>query len=358
MQKESEDVETDPAFDDAMVMEEEHFEGDGGPPLVTRRSCLAPRGNDDDWLRSNVFQSTCIIGGHSKEYCEEGTTDRNEESQAAEEQNLDSRNNVNEGERESYGPWMQVSYGRGNRSHLGYNATGRKSGNQGKSGRQGYSERQGNGTDMVGINRNGIHEENKKGADSGKNLMVETTPKKSGKSSHSAVVGSRFAILNENMDEEFNLESKQGKASSSKVLTEIYNRNPPSKSQLNPIANKYLVDSPSVKRNFSKPFKENGREVWSKKTRKGDKKNSQSLISAQTKPSEEEIEDSEVLQNLYKKMVEIRVAESHPFPSSEHPPSDEMLTAEHGQQQVVVAVDSTFEVVSSKLKEAMEIVLE
>ncbi|KAK0571169.1 hypothetical protein LWI29_012057 [Acer saccharum] len=222
-----------------------------------------------DWPGCNTQHVLSVAPGVGKDYCKEGTTDRNGDSQAAEEQNLDARNKVNEGERESYGPWMQVSYGRGNRSHLGYNATGRKSGNQGKSGRQGNSERQGNGTDMVGINRNAIHEENKKGADSSKILMAETTPKKSGKPNHSVVVGSRFAILNDSMDEEFTLENKQDKVSSSKVLTEISNRNPPSKSQLNPIANKYLVDSPAVKCSFSKPFKENGREVWTKKTRKG-----------------------------------------------------------------------------------------
>ncbi|KAK0584884.1 hypothetical protein LWI29_020318 [Acer saccharum] len=63
MQEESEDVKTDPAFDDAVVTEEEHLDGDCGPLLVMRRSCLAPRSNDDDWLCTNVFQSTCTIGG-------------------------------------------------------------------------------------------------------------------------------------------------------------------------------------------------------------------------------------------------------------------------------------------------------
>ncbi|KAK0607137.1 hypothetical protein LWI29_010007 [Acer saccharum] len=43
--------------------EEEHLEGDCGPLLVVRRSCLAPRSSDDDWLRNNMFQSTCTIGG-------------------------------------------------------------------------------------------------------------------------------------------------------------------------------------------------------------------------------------------------------------------------------------------------------
>jgi hypothetical protein len=42
---------------------EERLEGDTGPVLMIRRSCLAPRGVEDDWLRTNVFQSTCTISG-------------------------------------------------------------------------------------------------------------------------------------------------------------------------------------------------------------------------------------------------------------------------------------------------------
>ncbi|KAB5533745.1 hypothetical protein DKX38_016831 [Salix brachista] len=52
------DVETEAVYD-----EEERVEGDTGPMLMVRRSCLAPRGVEDDWLRTNVFQSTCTISG-------------------------------------------------------------------------------------------------------------------------------------------------------------------------------------------------------------------------------------------------------------------------------------------------------
>ncbi|KAB5511963.1 hypothetical protein DKX38_028991 [Salix brachista] len=52
------DVETEAVCD-----EKERVEGDTGPMLMVRRSCLAPRGIEDDWLRTNVFQSTCTIGG-------------------------------------------------------------------------------------------------------------------------------------------------------------------------------------------------------------------------------------------------------------------------------------------------------
>ena len=63
MQEEPVDVETNPAFDDIEVIKEERLEGDCIPLLVVWRSCLAPRGIEDDWLRTNMFQSTCTIGG-------------------------------------------------------------------------------------------------------------------------------------------------------------------------------------------------------------------------------------------------------------------------------------------------------
>ncbi|PKI34743.1 hypothetical protein CRG98_044866 [Punica granatum] len=42
--------------------EEEIMTGDGVPNLVVRRSCMTPRAADEDWLRNNIFQSTCTIG--------------------------------------------------------------------------------------------------------------------------------------------------------------------------------------------------------------------------------------------------------------------------------------------------------
>ena len=39
-----------------------HLEGDVGTALVVRRSCLTPKAiEEDDWLRNNIFQSTCTI---------------------------------------------------------------------------------------------------------------------------------------------------------------------------------------------------------------------------------------------------------------------------------------------------------
>lgn len=43
--------------------------GDSGPLLVVRRLCYAPRENKGDTcLRSNMFQSTCTIGGKVRRF--------------------------------------------------------------------------------------------------------------------------------------------------------------------------------------------------------------------------------------------------------------------------------------------------
>ena len=48
-------------FDDIGKANEEVLEGDIGPALVVRRMCFTPYANEDDWLRNNIFQSTCTI---------------------------------------------------------------------------------------------------------------------------------------------------------------------------------------------------------------------------------------------------------------------------------------------------------
>ena len=69
-------VETDEQYDDEEVNEltdnsvfdldsvdEDVVTGDVGTALVVRRSCLTPRAGNDEWLRNNIFQSTCTIKG-------------------------------------------------------------------------------------------------------------------------------------------------------------------------------------------------------------------------------------------------------------------------------------------------------
>ncbi|KAJ9546716.1 hypothetical protein OSB04_019259 [Centaurea solstitialis] len=52
-----------PLYDIEPQYEEELVDGDVGVSLVVRRSCLTPKVTDDDWLKHNIFQSTCTVSG-------------------------------------------------------------------------------------------------------------------------------------------------------------------------------------------------------------------------------------------------------------------------------------------------------
>ncbi|GKA95170.1 putative nucleotidyltransferase, ribonuclease H [Tanacetum coccineum] len=56
------DYEESPVFDDEQY-EEEIVSGDVGVNLMIRRSCLTPKAVGDDWLKHNIFQSTCTVLG-------------------------------------------------------------------------------------------------------------------------------------------------------------------------------------------------------------------------------------------------------------------------------------------------------
>ncbi|GJY95271.1 putative nucleotidyltransferase, ribonuclease H [Tanacetum coccineum] len=56
------DYEESPVFDDEPY-EEEIVSGDVGVNLMIKRSCLTPKAVGDDWLKHNIFQSTCTVLG-------------------------------------------------------------------------------------------------------------------------------------------------------------------------------------------------------------------------------------------------------------------------------------------------------
>ncbi|XP_022873011.1 uncharacterized protein LOC111391963 [Olea europaea var. sylvestris] len=62
----NDDYEGPPVFDgegvEEATEEEEFVVGDVGQALVVRRSFLTPLENNTDWLRNNIFQSTCTVG--------------------------------------------------------------------------------------------------------------------------------------------------------------------------------------------------------------------------------------------------------------------------------------------------------
>ncbi|XP_076917600.1 uncharacterized protein LOC143577732 [Bidens hawaiensis] len=58
-----EEYEKAPKYDDKPEYEEEVVTGDVGVNLVFRRSCYTPKADGDDWLKHNIFHSTCTILG-------------------------------------------------------------------------------------------------------------------------------------------------------------------------------------------------------------------------------------------------------------------------------------------------------
>ncbi|KAD4983107.1 hypothetical protein E3N88_19778 [Mikania micrantha] len=58
-----EEHEETPVYDEEPEYEEEIVTGDVGVSLVVRRSCYAPKADGDDWLKHNIFHSTCTVLG-------------------------------------------------------------------------------------------------------------------------------------------------------------------------------------------------------------------------------------------------------------------------------------------------------
>ncbi|GJS70420.1 putative reverse transcriptase domain-containing protein [Tanacetum coccineum] len=55
-------------YDEEPKCDEEYVSRDVGVNLVVRRSCLTPKADGDDWLKHNIFQSTCTILGKGNTY--------------------------------------------------------------------------------------------------------------------------------------------------------------------------------------------------------------------------------------------------------------------------------------------------
>ncbi|GKE13112.1 hypothetical protein Tco_1416663, partial [Tanacetum coccineum] len=71
-----EEYEEAPFYDEGPECEEEYVSGDVGVNLVVRRSCLTPKADGDDWLKHNIFQSTCTISGKVCTFvCDSGSCD-------------------------------------------------------------------------------------------------------------------------------------------------------------------------------------------------------------------------------------------------------------------------------------------
>ncbi|GJZ53308.1 putative reverse transcriptase domain-containing protein [Tanacetum coccineum] len=80
-------------YDEEPECEEEHVSGDVGVNLVVRRSCLTPKADGDDWLKHNIFQSTCTISGKVCTFvCDSGSCDNLIAAEAVQKLGLKTKN--------------------------------------------------------------------------------------------------------------------------------------------------------------------------------------------------------------------------------------------------------------------------
>ncbi|KAI9160587.1 hypothetical protein LWI28_009731 [Acer negundo] len=166
--------------------------------------------------------------GHSKDNCKDGVVQQNESKKPPDGVAVEWGDMV-----DSYGPWMQVSYGRYRKSNDGQHYGNKKLGNIGYYGK----------TDVGKVfGKTPVN----------KDIRRQVVPKKDEVKN---LGGSRFIILSEDMEGE---SGGQAKATSSIVLSEISNKGAFRKSQSScPSSTKYQSGNAPNKVYFNKPFKEN-----------------------------------------------------------------------------------------------------
>ncbi|KAK1553850.1 hypothetical protein Q3G72_004474 [Acer saccharum] len=271
-----------------------------------------------------------------------------------------------------YGPWLQVSYGRNMRSNNGPKFAGKRSGNGGSFGKMESGNRVESGPSTQGVEISGQATEIRK--DAGKNSNDRSSRNglpstKDMKIGAKKVGGSRFEILTEGLDMEFEVDlvqsqsGDQGKPVPRKGLVEISNIQSFNRKQLTPPANKYLVDNMGDNSSFNKSLKENVRKGNVKVNKKEKLQVSYLKSGAQSKDMEEDLQDYEVLKIFHKEVSQSISPVYQPSSSSGtkvNSITEEIVNPnlDNSLQQVDISNAGSFDVVASKLKEAMEVAME
>ncbi|KAK0592151.1 hypothetical protein LWI29_014241 [Acer saccharum] len=183
------------------------------------------------------------------------------------------------------------------------------------------------------------------------------------------VGGSRFEILNVGLDMECNEDldqnqsGVQGKPNVREGLVEISNIENLNRKKSNSPASKYLVNKIGDKSSFNKALKENVRKGNVKMSKKGKQQVIHTQSRTQTKDMDEDLQDSEVLKIFHREVSQVRVVDSQsPFldETSDNIVVEKVVDTSlvSSLQQVDITCADTFDVVASKLKEAMEVALE
>ncbi|KAK0577408.1 hypothetical protein LWI29_032636 [Acer saccharum] len=222
-------------------------------------------------------------------------------------------------------PRIQVSYGRNMRSNNGPKFAGKRSGNGGSFGKMESGNRVESGPSTQGVEISGQTTEIRK--DAGKNSNDRSSRNglpstKDMKIEAKKVGGSRFEILTEGLDMEFEVDlvqsqsGDQGKPVPRKGLVEISNIQSFNRKQLTPPANKYLVDNMGDNSSFNKSLKENVRKGNVKVNKKEKLQVSYLKSGAQSKDMEEDLQDYEVLKIFHKEVSQSISPVYHPSSSS------------------------------------------
>ncbi|KAK2640629.1 hypothetical protein Ddye_028424 [Dipteronia dyeriana] len=152
-----------------------------------------------------------------------------------------------------------------------------------------------------------------------------------------SVGGSIFSILSERMEGDIDMGRAQAETT------------PP---------NKHLQDVVMEKNGSTKSFKENMTEKWSAGKERARSKGKMQVSTTQYNDMDEDVEDSEVLQLLHKDVIESTASENPSLPSNVQCNSYNIKGMDNTSQMMDVASGASFEIIASKLKEALEVVLE
>ncbi|KAK1576665.1 hypothetical protein Q3G72_015661 [Acer saccharum] len=283
-------------------------------PNFNAKRARAHEDLDDNMVRKSGDSFKSKLLGHSKEVCKEGKEEPKKATEVP-----DNGEEVTAAGKDSFGPWMPVSYGKNGRNNTGGKFLSRRNGNVTNSGGIGSSPKNNVVNRTVEVEK-----------------AIGAVKNVSGKNNQPRTV-------------------KQNKTDSSKVLSDISNRGKSSNVQWNKHPKKVLEVNRS---SFNKPFEESANKKGLDSVGKVHKMGKQQwkLVDNHQANMEDELKDSEVLKALHQDMLNSGTIDKVTGEGSMDGVCDNVL--DNFIEQVDVPGASNFDEVASKLKEAMEVAME
>ncbi|KAK1551660.1 hypothetical protein Q3G72_002199 [Acer saccharum] len=190
-------------------------------PFFNAKRARAQEDLDDNLLRksSDSFKSKLL--GHSKEACKEGVEEQIKVAEVPV-----NGDEVSAAGKESFGPWMQVSYGKNGRNTAGGKNFGRKYGNVGNSSGFGAASRSNDVYKTVVLDKTDVAKNSAGKVAVGNSIR----PRLGLYQGNRKIGGSRFEILSEDLEENVGTNNynsrtpKHNKPDPNKILSDISNR--------------------------------------------------------------------------------------------------------------------------------------